>query len=495
MSWHRAKSIRVIGFFMAALPGVASSGLSSIAHADAIEGALRDEAPRVMKYIHDHGYHTVGVLKFAVKKGNQPARFDAGTLNTKIPRGLEHALILLVEPGKPLDIIQEATQAAASHGAAATLRTPNGRKGLFSHAYPIVGGTQPKQPDVFFTGELLVEKDMKALTMVIQAFDRKKPEVISEVVRVRNLPVDRTTLAGIGQSFALTRGLRHKGARALDEEAADSASAGDSTGTNPTRDSDDPVTLQVFYGDEQIDLQSDPSNPGESKMKPIRKIREAKETDKVKFVIKNNSQSTVGVVLAVDGKSTLFAEDLTGKSLADCTKWILAPGESDTIAGFYMSEDGKKVNPFKVLSDDESARSTLSPDIKGVIAMTVFPEASTTGDSSNTSGLNVSSDGGDLSSSSKPDGAQPRSLSAVQARLRSSTHTRALNGRLVVDHAAPRSSGPRRHVAAKGSRGLLVADTEATSGSTLNRLDKHFDSQPVLSLTVRYYSGPTSEVH
>ena len=45
---------------------------------------------------------------------------------------------------------------------------------------------------------------------------------------------------------------------------------------------------------------------------------------------------------------------------------ILAPNESYTIDGFYMSADGKDVRPFKVLSDDESAKVDISPEQKGV---------------------------------------------------------------------------------------------------------------------------------
>ena len=39
-----------------------------------------------------------------------------------------------------------------------------------------------------------------------------------------------------------------------------------------------------------------------------------------------------------------------------------------------MSEDGKDVRLFKVLSDDESAKVELSPDHKGFFSMFVFRE-------------------------------------------------------------------------------------------------------------------------
>jgi hypothetical protein len=37
-----------------------------------------------------------------------------------------------------------------------------------------------------------------------------------------------------------------------------------------------------------------------------------------------------------------------------------------------------------------------------------------------------------------------------------------------------------------------VAGTDATSGSTLNRVDTKFDSQPAMQLFIRYWSGSTN---
>ena len=104
-------------------------GLTPSARADVIDDALREEAPKIMKYIKDHGYHTVGVLKFVVKKGNQPASLNTGTLNTKIAKSLEHALILLNDPSKPIDIIQDASKAAAGQSRGATFRSAQGSAG------------------------------------------------------------------------------------------------------------------------------------------------------------------------------------------------------------------------------------------------------------------------------------------------------------------------------------------------------------------------------
>jgi hypothetical protein len=64
-------------------------GLTSLARADGLEAALREAMPKVIRYVHDHAYHSVLVLKFAVKKGGQAATMHASTRNTKVARSIE----------------------------------------------------------------------------------------------------------------------------------------------------------------------------------------------------------------------------------------------------------------------------------------------------------------------------------------------------------------------------------------------------------------------
>jgi hypothetical protein len=470
-------SLLAAGFVWASTPAARAG--------DPIDDALRDEAPKIMKFIKDHGYHTVGVLKFAVKKGTQAESLHAGTLNAKMAARIEHALILLNDPKAPIDILHDTSRAASVQSRAATYRNAQGRRGLFEHSYPVAWGTQTKKPDVLLTGEVLVSKDMKTITIVVQAFIARKPEAVEEVLRIKNVPTDRDVLASLGQSFVLSRRLKHKGARDLDQAAADDASKRDDTSANPLKDSDDPVKLDIFYDGTPVTIEADPANPGEVKVRS-QKAKDPTEGQKVKFVITNKSSDTVGAVLAVNGKSTLFEEDLTSKAPGECTKWILAPGEAYTIEGFYMSDDGKQVRPFKVLSDDDSAKSDLAPDQKGLFTLYAF---NTVTDASSAS-LNVSSQGGDLSRS--PAGHPgKRSLAELQAALSATNGTASSHGRLVVEHTTHHAAKSRR-VRQKGGRGLIVEDTTSSTGSNLNRMDKTFDPKPAMSLTIRYYAAAAS---
>jgi hypothetical protein len=441
-----------------------------------------------MNYLRTHGYHTVGVLKFGVKKGGSAPSLNAGTLNAKMAARLENAMILLDDPSSPINILHDPGRAVATLSRGATHRSTQGRRGLFDHSYPVAWGDQRKKPDAFLTGDVLLEKDMKHLAIVVRAFSAKTPEKVDEVLRIKNVPTDRNVLASVGQSFVLPRGLKKRGPGELDEAAADDAAERDDVATDPLNDSDNPVKLEVFYDDKPVTLEPDTGSPGEIRVAGSRKAVDPKVGQVVKFVITNTSSDVIGVVLAVNGKSTLFMEDLTSKAPGSCAKWILAAGESYTIAGFYTSEDGKQVRPFKVLSDEESARSDLSGDLKGVFSLFAFRKVA--GDSE--SALNITDEGGaDLGDSLVLSGVPgKRGFAEVHAATSVKTHTVVRNGTLVAAPSARRRA-PAKHARQKGSRGLVVEGEESSSGAGFKRSDTKFDPEPSVSISIRYYNGPT----
>lgn len=472
------------------------AGLAASARGDSLDGALRDEAPRVMDYLKGHGYHAVGVLKFSVKKGAQAESLHAGPLNAMMATRLEHALIQLVDPARPIEILHDPSRVAAAQAKGASTRAEAGRRKLFGHEYPVAWGGQSRKPDAFLTGEVIVDRDMKKCTLVVQAFDAARPDELAEVARVKGVPTDRSLLASIGQSFAVPRRLGHANARALDEAAAADASDRDKGGDPPidiatkggasTQDGDDPVKLEIDYDGSPVVLEPDSGSPGEVRVKAS-KAADPKEGQKVKFVLTNTSRDTVGVVLAVNGKNTLFLEDLATRPPGSCTKWILAPGEVYTVAGFYAGEDGKEVRGFKVLSDEESARSDLAPEQKGVYSMYVFRQVA----NDSATAQNISADGADLARSPKPHSG-PRSLAELQAAIHAASHTKAVGGRLVAEHPTRSAGSPARHARQqKGGRGLVVEDSETSSGGALHRLESTFDPQPAMAVSIRYYAGPT----
>src|SRR5262249_33165971 len=83
------------------------------ARADNLDAALLTHAPKVMQYLRDHQCTNVGVFKFRVQKGNQPASLKVGPLNANFAVRLENALIHVNDAKNPIGIIHDADKVAA----------------------------------------------------------------------------------------------------------------------------------------------------------------------------------------------------------------------------------------------------------------------------------------------------------------------------------------------------------------------------------------------
>jgi hypothetical protein len=95
---------------------------------------------------------------------------------------------------------------------------------------------------------------------------------------------------------------------------------------------------------------------------------------KITFTLKNNGTRTLGVVLKLNGVSTIGQQ----KDESDkCRKWVIDPGKTYTIEGFYGSDGGKVDNylPFKVLVGEEArAKREELGDKAGRIEVDVFAQ-------------------------------------------------------------------------------------------------------------------------
>src|SRR5262249_22818055 len=140
--------------------------------AETLDGALLRLAPRVMRYLKDHGHQNVGVLKFRIKKDAEPASDQVGPLNLNLATRLEIALVLADDLEKPVGIIHDASAVAATIPGANHLTQP-GRHALFTARYPLAWGDQQVEPDSFLTGDVTVSPDLRALTVSVLAFARQ----------------------------------------------------------------------------------------------------------------------------------------------------------------------------------------------------------------------------------------------------------------------------------------------------------------------------------
>ena len=73
------------------------------------------------------------------------------------------------------------------------------------------------------------------------------------------------------------------------------------------------------------------------------------------FFVKSLAPERIGLVLMVNGKSTLYEEE---GDPSHCKAWVLDPGREYQISGFQRTR--ARVKPFRVLSDEESAAVTYS---------------------------------------------------------------------------------------------------------------------------------------
>ena len=62
--------------------------------ADELDRLLLKHAHSILETLKEKGHKSVGVLKFRVKKGEEPATDRAGTLNMRLAEKLEMALVL-----------------------------------------------------------------------------------------------------------------------------------------------------------------------------------------------------------------------------------------------------------------------------------------------------------------------------------------------------------------------------------------------------------------
>src|SRR5208337_1684650 len=184
----------VLGLVMLAAPGALAS--------DTLDRELLKNAPKIIRYLKDHGYKNVGALKFRVKKGDEPIGDHVGQLNLNLADRLEIALILADDVRNPIGVIHGASAVAATLPGANHLTRP-GRQALFRGRYPLAWGDQKVEADVFLTGVVKLSDDLGQMSVGIVAFG-KDGEALEKVVDF-TATTDAPALVEVGESF-MTRG-------------------------------------------------------------------------------------------------------------------------------------------------------------------------------------------------------------------------------------------------------------------------------------------------
>jgi hypothetical protein len=389
-----------------------------------LDQALRENAGAVLKKVKEAGYKNVGVLKFLAGNEGGEARDNLGSINYSLPDRLEVALILADDDG--LGIVSRANAAvAAARNPRLTHRTPRGREEFYTYwkDVPLEGKTYPFQRAwgqdpiaidndfAFLTGEAVLSKDLRSLTVKVQMFGpRSKLELVNLVTF--KAATDLRTLAESGASYASRNPLKKVLPKPIDEmtaqekrQEADAAKQlvfEDALKSVPRVDDDrstfeekaekllkkvqeSPVTFQIVYtpkagGKEEIvPIEINPFRPPSERDNLLLRVREPKETEKVSFRLKNNDKlETFGVVLKVNGRNTIFPDDARDTDDVLCYKWILKPGDGVEVFGFQMDKGGRE--DFVVQSEEEARKDGMRyTEATGTFSLTIFRETTLQG--------------------------------------------------------------------------------------------------------------------
>ncbi len=354
---------------------------SSIHAADDLDKQLLKQAHTVLATLKEKGHKNVGVLKFRIKKGTEPATDRAGTLNMRLAEKLEMALILANKIQDPIGIIRNANKTASTIAGANHL-TQEGRKLLFSTQYNLAWGEEKVTPDAFITGVAFLDPSFQSMSVGLTMFDASGAELVP-LTKFDAKP-DLEDLLESGESFTV-RGVFDQGSldmtqdqrkdKATDEAVkatllVKSETAGQSKPSisklHPLSPGhpDSPVSLEIRYD-------------GKPQLIEFREgaafVSEPNENQKVSFIVrrKGSARPRLGIVLKVNGENTLYRQKLPD---AQCSPWIFEPSLNEFgVQGYQL--DAGTLQQFKVLSQAQSKAKEMDyGEFVGTISISVLKE-------------------------------------------------------------------------------------------------------------------------
>ena len=440
-----------------------------------IDQALRQQAPKVLKYLEEQKFKNVGVLKFLAGRGGS-MRDDLGALNRTLADRLEVAVVLSMtdDDEDRVSILTRASDVIAAAGnPALTHVTADGRDAFFPADHPLRfarawGKAEPVAADAFLTGDAVVANDWRSVKLRIRIFDKKNPRAeLKTVVDWFTAASDPRTLTDCGVSYAHKKGAKDDEddtpKKELDNLAINSSPSLPGEGTPKPEDqskrekdwdelmANSPVKVDILYNGEPAPVKAGA-------------VVTPKADDVVTFRLKNTDKNaTYGVVLKVNGENTIEHQKLPAQ---DCYKWVLEPGVEIVVDGFQKGDE--KAQQFKVLPPETSKGEEINyGDNAGVFSVVVFrgatkeEEAFVVKEEKRKQDVKAISRGSLISKVDQP----PKSLKALQDEL--------------TAEADPAKSSH------DGQKGLIVA------GKVSDSKIEHKDFKPYpredLSLVVRYY--------
>ena len=378
--------------------------------------ALHKQAGPILEQLKKKGCTNVGVLKFLVVQGKVSApQDDAGDINHSLSNQTQRALILAnSEPDfgiieSPSAFVVKNAMTDANH------RTEEGRKAFFAKKFELAWSRDKVEPSGFLIGTATIGSGLKSMVVQFQLF--KADGKLEDIGAPMTVTPGPELLAQAGHSYTMPAARRKalvsgeklppEAQKEIVEEMKLSAPI-DTTTPEKLKPfaplADCPIKWIVRYNGKDVDVTGNA-------------IPTPKPKDRVTFILSNPTKETYGVVLLVNGESTLYQEK--GVPLA-CRKWILEPGSETTISGFQTS--AKEALPFEVVApEDARADSVRYGDHAGTFRMVVFLGTTTT-DGTKIDKPDAKDDTQIVAMASRgsaaPAGDRPQTLRGLQAQLR-----------------------------------------------------------------------------
>lgn len=451
------------------LSAAAIALLMAIGHAaepETIDEAFQQRAGAILEFARAKDARNIGVLKFQVRIGDEPATGSAGELNLNLARRLTVALILAL-PDEKMGVIGNANEILAAMSTANTTSI-EGRKSCFDGR----GFTRAWNdrvtvtPDLFITGEAVLSKDRKTTTIKLVAFGEDGKEDTS--IRGFTVPTSARTLIDTNHRYILTKKDHpdlFDGSKGFKEKTFREASQTESNkqvmerpNGGPTFERDLPVRVTVYYGDKP---QSAVNGA----------IPEPKSDDKIWFKVENLSEDRYGVVLKINGVNTIFDERLPD---AECHKWIVEPRKTIEIRGFQRAMKGS--NDIVVLNSKQSleAAAGFGPEA-GTFRVTLFRDGSA-----------------DSAVQKKP-GENSEPTQTPKVDIKQQDAVAIARGVVLVKNIAPRTLAilqknlRTQALAEAGGRGIAVPDVDLKDREVVKVPFSPNPPLPIVSYPIQYY--------
>jgi len=424
--------------------------------ADKLETALFRTAPQLLKILEKKEVKNVGVIKFLVARGEGRAVDNAGVINRNLADRLETALLLAL-PNDKMGVIAQATDEAANHNVMTHLDVP-GRRSFFDHQYTRAwGNADPIDADYFLTGTAAISADLKTIKVKVQGFG--KDGKLDELLEFR-AAVDSRLMTEGGYSYVVPADKYDNLARGRPEaqrhqQIIESTPKQDKVEPLVVNEpafpdlKEAPIDVMVMYNNSPVKIENG-------------RVPEPTAETKIKFVVKNKTDKTLGVVLKINGENSVFRERSEGLL---CHKWILAPKGEVTVTGFQ--ESFEKENKFKVLPPRQSRENEINYGSNaGTFQIAVFT--------------------GSMSEQEpKVEQVVSREEQSVAAIARGNPSVgKRRPGTLVSLQADLRG---REKLNNEGGRGMIVADEVGTKREVKKVYFQPTLDLPVALLTIRYY--------